>query len=300
LKRNIEITELKISWLLDRDYQIDVPNNPIIKRKILRSISILCEGNAKTIQKVITGIGKTRFFFYKKDDYKIPEVHFKELSKILNETFKIPITKNGKKTHFFIDFKISDVDLLVPKVNKLSIDKAIEIRKQEPEKIYLKPTTIEEKEEISFKVCQMFASGRYLLRECCEKYDVYILDFIKWIVADVTIQQIYEESVKISQFITDSDMINLSAQMIIKRLQTGQIVSTEKIYKTKEEKGGKAPSLIEKSRKETIREIPIRDLISLIALMRNTRIEGLPDNDEYSNMSIDELKKMVQDMDGNS
>jgi hypothetical protein len=124
------------------------------------------------------------------------------------------------------------------------------------------------------------------------RHGVSYLEFFKWVIGMDAVREMYEDSVNVAKFVTESQVSTVTTNMILERLKVGYTTSSDILYATIWVNGEKR--FIEKGKRVNTREINLSELIWVLATIKNeSRIPAI-DGDDFSAMSDNELYDYIK------
>jgi len=300
MKKVINKHDLRIDWLTTNGYYIELPAGLVSRILMLGFLyRQIKEGNGIAIlQQITKGISQTQLYSYKRGNWSVPGNKYNKLKLLENEILHLNIKdrKTDKLTGYTLTLVHKEL-MAEPESKTISVQRAVEIREElvnEEEKKRRTFSSVNEIEEVALNICQMFASGRITIYEACARFDVSYLDFFKWVIGMDPVKQMYEDSVAVAKFVTESQIYTVSANMILERLKIGYTTVTDIVYDTLWVNGQK--EFTEKAKRTTTREISLSEMIRVISLLKN--VTGAPsiDQDDFSDMSDDDLFNYIKEV----
>jgi len=301
LKKLVTKEDLTIQWLKKECYSILFPKDPIIR-------IILCsylyrigieDKQMSDILKVTHGVSRATIYNYKKANFNISDHQQKQKRNTQDNIQQIDIIRSDNKlrTKYTFQFTIRELEENKP-VKRLSIEKAIKVRDNliiEQDVRSKEFKTQDEILEVVEKICILHSSGRVDIYEALYRCKVSHADFFRWVIQDDIVKQMYEESIMLAKFITESQIYTLSSNIILDRLRSGYLSSTSTQFDYIWVNGKREP--IEKTKKTLTKQISITDLIKVLQLLRNDLSAPKDvDVDEFDKYTEEELFEMFDKM----
>jgi len=301
VKKLVTKESVTIPWLEHNGYAIKMPDDTVTKIVVSGFLyrQVQTTNQVNVLLAVTDGVSRSMLYDYRKEGFAVPlklQGRKREVEDKIQE-LKIIDKTSGKNSKFAFQFSVKELSDLKSRPT-ISIEKAVQIREDlliEQEKKVRKYDSVEEIEKVSLDICQTFASGRITIYESCNRFNVAYLDFFKWVVGNENVRLMYEDSIHVAKFVTESQIYTISTNMILERLKSGYSSNTDVVYDYIWVNGKREE--IEKSKKTYNKEITISDLIRVVQLLKNelSAPEG-SGTEDFETMSDEELMEYVGDL----
>lgn len=294
--------DFSIDWLVANKFYVDLPKDPVSRIIILgflyRGIK---EGNPITVVQHITkGVSPSQLYQYRRNNWTVCGSKLNKLKLVENTVLTLAIRdcRTDRPTGYRLSVLLREI-MQQSEPRTISVEKAIDIREaltREEESKQRTFTSITEIEEVALNICQMFASGRLTIYEVCARHQVSYLDFFKWVIGMESVRLMYEDAVKVSKFVSESQIYTVAINMVLEKLKAGYTSATDIVYDAIWVNGIKR--FVEKAKRTTTRDINISELIRVLMVLKSETGVPAMENDDFAGMSDQELFDYIKDIRG--